>query len=242
MARAFQRKLRSLGFVLVFLLFVFVNLYKNIRHQQQPDEIKPLVDLIEADNLAVANHKKLRDRNHNFDDDDGKIRFQPEKRESHHEDSSDKGNMDIKLQAALERNRLERKWQKAWLERQRMLTGEDKNENSNSNFIKTEKAMNSHKTRNNIILPTKSEKKIKVVQAEDIGDENSEVKLKNNNNNAGSSITTGGDNQKCKVPNLNPFHPDVQPFIKYDYVGRNCTLAQRGRVLDGVLHLNLKIQ
>lgn len=46
--------------------------------------------------------------------------------------------------------------------------------------------------------------------------------------------------QRCKVPDLDPFHADAQPFISYKWRGVTCDIKQKGYVRDGKLFLNLK--
>ena len=45
--------------------------------------------------------------------------------------------------------------------------------------------------------------------------------------------------QQCVIPNLDPFHPDVLPFIR-NWDHHVCNLGYHGNVMDGKLFLNMK--
>lgn len=48
-----------------------------------------------------------------------------------------------------------------------------------------------------------------------------------------------GENQNCVIPDLDPFHPNVRPYISYRWRQR-CGIKQNGKVEDGKLILKLK--
>ena len=45
--------------------------------------------------------------------------------------------------------------------------------------------------------------------------------------------------QKCKIPELNPFHPDVIPHLRESTV-KPCAIKKYGELQHGILHLKLK--